>query len=78
MIKYNLKALKADKEFTENRRISLKEISEATGISYPTLSKIANHRGYDTAVSNIEKLCLYFGCTPEKFITIVSEKNLEE
>jgi putative transcriptional regulator len=73
MIKYNLKALISEKEFNEGRRVTYDEIAKSTGISITTLSKIANTKGYDTAVSKIEKLCLYFNCTPEDLITIVQE-----
>ena len=73
MIKYNLKALISEKEFNEGRRITYDEIAKSTGISITTLSKIASQKGYDTAVSKIEKLCLYFKCTPEDLITIVQE-----
>ncbi len=73
MIKYNLKALIADKEFRENRKVTYADISKNTGISKVTLSKIAKRRGYDTAVSNIEKLCLYFNCDINELITIVPD-----
>lgn len=76
MIKYNLKALIADKEFEENRKITYDDISRETGISKVTLSKIAKRRGYDTAVSNIEKLCLYFNCDINEFVTIVTEEDM--
>ncbi len=73
MIKYNLKVLIAEKKIRENRNITYREISGETGISKVTLSKIAQRRGYDTAVSIIEKLCLYFKCTPNELITIVPD-----
>lgn len=76
MIKYNLKALIADKEFQENRKITYDDISRETGISKVTLSKIAKRRGYDTAVSNVEKLCLYFKCDLNDLITIISDDQL--
>lgn len=73
MIKYNLKALIAEKEIRENRNITYREISGQTGISKVTLSKIAQRKGYDTAVSIVERLCLYFKCTPNELITIVPD-----
>jgi putative transcriptional regulator len=78
MIKYNLKALISEKEFSEGRRITYDEITKSTGISQTTLSKIANQKGYDTAVSKIEKLCLYFKCGPEDLITIVQEDTKKD
>jgi putative transcriptional regulator len=59
------KQLLADKEFKERRTISIIEVADKTGISRVTLSNIANSRGdYNTSSDIIEKLCLYFECTP--------------
>ncbi|RJP85890.1 MAG: XRE family transcriptional regulator [Desulfobacteraceae bacterium] len=73
MIKYNFKSLLADKEFREDRKIKYEEISEATGISRQTLSKIAGVRGYKTNTENIEKLCVFFNCTPDQLMTILPD-----
>ncbi len=54
MIRFNLKKLIEDKEFHEDRRVTIMEIAEETGISRNTLSKIINQRGYDTSVGNLE------------------------
>jgi DNA-binding Xre family transcriptional regulator len=76
MIQFHFKRLLADKEFREKRTITLIEIAEETGISRVTLSKIANSRGdYNTTSDNIEKLCLYFECTPNDLMAIVPEKT---
>jgi len=77
MIKYNLKTLIAEKKLRENRNITYREISGQTGISKVTLSKIAKRRGYDTAVSIVERLCLYFQCTPNELISIVPDLPAE-
>ncbi len=78
MIKYNLKTLIAEKKRRENRNITYREISSRTGISKVTLSKIARRPGYNTAVSIVEKLCLYFKCSPNDLITIVPDLPEEE
>ena len=75
MIKYNLKALISDKEFKESRKINYEEISSVTGISKPTISKIASKRGYYTSTENIEKLCIYFDCTPDELMTIIPDPS---
>lgn len=62
MIRYKLKELIAQKSFVEDRRVTLDEVSEATGISRNTLSRIANTRGYSTTTDAIDKLCDYFSC----------------
>lgn len=66
MIRMRLKELIAEKEFQERRLVSLKEISEATGIYRTTLTKIANEPGYNTGTDNLDRLCNYFGCPIEK------------
>ncbi|QTA83875.1 HTH domain-containing protein, Cro/C1-type [Desulfonema limicola] len=74
MVKFNLKKLISEQEFKEKRRISVREISEITGISKTTLSLIANSKGdYKTNSENIEKLCQYFNCTPNDLMTIVPD-----
>jgi len=62
VIRFRLKQLVADKEFQEDRRVTLEEIARATGIHRTTLSKIANIKGYNTTTDNLDKLCEYFGC----------------
>lgn len=60
MIRFRLKELVADKEFREGRRITLEEVSQATGVHRTTLSKIANQRGYNTTTDVLDKLCAFF------------------
>jgi len=60
MIRFRLKELLADKCFVEDRRITLEEISKATGIHRTTLSKISNQKGYNTTTDVLDKLCIYF------------------
>lgn len=62
MIRYKLKELIAQKSFEEDRRVTLDEVAEATGISRNTLSRIANTRGYSTTTDAIDRLCGFFNC----------------
>lgn len=79
MIQFHFKRLLADKEFREKRVISIIEVAEKTGVSRVTLSKIANSKGdYHTSTEIIEKLCLYFGCTPNDLMTIFPEEGEKE
>lgn len=71
MIRFRLKELLAEKGFQENRRVTLDEVSQATGIHRTTLSKIANQRGYNTGTENVDRLCEYFGCKVEDVIEYV-------
>jgi putative transcriptional regulator len=60
MIRFRLKELMAEKEFQEGRRITLEEISKATGIHRTTLSKVSNQKGYNTTTEVLDKLCEFF------------------
>ena len=78
MLRFHLKELIAEKEFVENRRITVKEVSEATGINRMTLSKIINHRGHSTVTDNLDKLCAYFDCPIEKLVTYVNAPEVSD
>ena len=71
MVRFRLKELISDKNFKENRRVTLKKISEATGIHKTTLSKIQSKRGYTTTTDTLEKLCLYLECSFDDLMEIV-------
>ncbi|MDZ7902058.1 MAG: helix-turn-helix transcriptional regulator [Rheinheimera sp.] len=60
MIRFRLKELIVDKEFKENRRVSMDEISAATGVHRTTLSRIANQKGYNATTDVLDKLCAFF------------------
>ena len=62
MIRFRLSELISDAQFKSDRRITLKEISEKTGINRMTLSRMSNLRGYSTSTETIDKLCRFFGC----------------
>jgi putative transcriptional regulator len=62
MIRVKLKEALAEKEFREGASITMKDVSEATGIHPVTLSKIAKNRGYNPTLELIDKLCEYFDC----------------
>lgn len=64
MIRVLLKQKIDEKAFAERRRITLNEVSEATGISRATITRIANIPGYNTNTDAIDALCGYFDCTP--------------
>jgi len=64
MIRIKLKQLLDEKAFQERRRITLNDVAEATGISRPTLTRIANVAGYNTNTDTLDALCKYFKCQP--------------
>jgi len=78
MLRFKIKQLLEKKEFDENRRITINELAESTGINRMTLSKIINHRGYSTVTDNLDKLCAYFECRIEDLVEYVSEDLLKD
>ena len=64
MIRVLLKRQLDEKSFREGRTITLNEVSEKTGISRPTLTRVGNIAGYNTNTDTIDALCAYFECTP--------------
>ncbi len=78
MIRFRLAELIADLQFKQGRRITLIEISEATGINRMTLSRMTNQRGYVTTTETVEKLCRFFGCTVGEVAVYVESTGLAE
>lgn len=64
-----------EKAFRERRRITIADVCEETGLSRPTVSRLANQPGYVTNTTTIEKLCHYFGCTPGDLLVLVEEQT---
>ena len=65
MIRFYLQKMISEKQFREDRRITMAEITEATGINRVTLSKMINQKGYSTVTDNLDKLCKFFDCKLE-------------
>lgn len=70
MIRFKLKERIADKEFREDRRITLLEVAEATGIGRITLSRMLKP-GAVVRTDTLDRLCLYFACDIEELIEYV-------
>jgi DNA-binding Xre family transcriptional regulator len=68
MLRFRLKELIADREYKESRVVTMMEIAEATGIHRMTLSKLANHKGYNPSADILDRLCTYFGCRIEQLV----------
>lgn len=73
MIRFFINELLSEKQFKEGRRITLVEVSEATGINRMTLSKMINHKSYSTVTDNLDKLCTFFDCKIEELIEHIPE-----
>jgi putative transcriptional regulator len=73
VIRFKLAEQLEKKQFRDSRRITIQEVSEATGINRSTLSKILNLKGYSTGTDVLDKLCVYFGCRIEDLVEHVAD-----
>ena len=64
MLRVLFKQLLDEKSFRERKRITLNEVSEGTGLSRATLTRISNVPGYNTNTDTLDALCRYFNCGP--------------
>jgi len=74
MIRIMLIKLLDEKSFNEKRRITLSEVSDVTGISRATLTRIANVPGNVTNTDTINALCKYFACQPGELLFYVEDE----
>ncbi len=73
MLRIKLKELIAEKEFQEDRHVTIREISEATGIARNTLSKIVNQPGASIRSEYLDRLCSYFNCRIEELVEHIAD-----
>jgi len=75
MFRFKIKDLISKKEFSEDKRITIGEVAEHTNIHRMTLSKMINHRGYNTGTDNLDRLCTYFNCSIDELIEHVPDET---
>lgn len=73
VIRFKLAEQLEKKQFRDSRRITMQEVSDATGINRSTLSKILNQKGYSTGTDVLDRLCSYFECRLEDLAEHVHE-----
>lgn len=76
MLRYKLKELIAEKEFSERRRVTIQEVAQATGLTRNTLSKMLNQHGASVRSENFDLLCSYFTCRIEALVEYVPEMGV--
>ncbi|MES9857406.1 MAG: helix-turn-helix transcriptional regulator [Sedimenticola sp.] len=76
MLRFKIKEMISKKEFADDRRITIGEVAEATGIHRMTLSKMINQRGYNAGADNLDRLCEYFDCRIEDLVEYVSAERV--
>lgn len=68
MIRFKLAEQIERKQFRESRRITMQELTDATGINRSTLSKMLNQKGYSTNTEFLDRLCGFFDCKIEELV----------
>ena len=58
------------------RKITLNEVSVATGISRTTLFRIMKNEGYSTVTDQLDKLCTFFECEINELVKFVPDSQL--
>lgn len=74
MIRFRIQELLAEKQFRDGQRVTISDLSEATGINRGTLSKMINQKGYSTVTSNIDELCRFFKCQVGDLMVYIDEE----
>ncbi len=74
-VKINLDRLIAKKIIAEGRPISLKEVSQKTGITENRLIDYRKNRARAIKLETIAILCNYFDCTPGDLLDYVPKTN---
>lgn len=77
MIRFRIQELLAEKQFRDGRRVTLTELSAATGINRVTLSRMVNLRGHSTVTENLDKLCKFFECRLEDVAEYVPDGEMK-
>ncbi|MBL3601174.1 MAG: helix-turn-helix transcriptional regulator [gamma proteobacterium endosymbiont of Lamellibrachia anaximandri] len=75
MIRVLLKKLLDEKSFKERKRITLNEVSQETGISRATLTRISNVPGYNTNTDTLNTLCRFFECEPGELLELRDDEE---
>jgi putative transcriptional regulator len=74
MFRYHLMTLIEKKSFDDGRRVTINDISDATGIHRATLSKMINSPGCNVTLDTIDRLCKFFQVPVEQIIEHIPDK----
>lgn len=72
-MKSNLSILMGQKSQRESRRVTLRTVSDETGISRHTIYKMADNTIKEYPKTAIVRLCDYFSCDLHELLTLVDE-----
>ena len=69
-VKSNFQVLLAEKRQRENRRLSLRQVAEESGVKEYTVYGFANNTLKEYPADAIARLCVYFGCSVGELLTL--------
>ena len=75
MIQSRLKELIAARSREKRRRITYRDVRDATGISTSTLFKLANDKAAMVGFSVIDRLCEFLECQPGDLLIRVTDES---
>jgi putative transcriptional regulator len=73
MIYIQIKELIQANKAQFGRKITLNEVSAATGISRMTLFRMMKNNGYNTLTDHLDKLCAFFECEIHQLVKYVPD-----
>ncbi len=53
---------------TKGKKVSLRSIAKALGISHVALWEMMNKEGYNPSLSMLDRLCTFFKCQPQDLL----------
>ena len=77
MIRFKLRQAISLWEYREQRRLTLTELGEATGIVRTSLSRMTGPKPFNSTTNNIGALCGFFGCTVADLLEYVPDPTVE-
>jgi putative transcriptional regulator len=78
MIQCRLRELMALKARADRHKVTYRDIRAATGLNTTTLVHLANDTADGVKLDTIERLCLYFGCSPSDLFVLVPDLDAHE
>lgn len=73
MIRFKLRQAISQWEYREQRRLTLTELGEATGIVRTSLSRMTGPKPFNSTTNNVDALCKFFDCSVADLLEYVPD-----
>ena len=77
MINIQIQALIKAKKIEWNRKVTLSEVADATGISRMTLFRMMKNQSYNTVTDYLDSLCTFFECELHELVRYVPNNQYQ-